>query len=244
MRDLAKRWINGLLLPFGYRISRLPANRFDAMGDMLQCLRRFGYQPRIVIDGGANMGQWTRLAYSIYPEAIFHLIEPQVACRASLEETASHLRSSHIHAAALTEPGVKTVQMIGADATTGAWISDKATADSVAVAAATLDDIIAVEPGDRALLKLDLENRELNALRGALRLLQQVKVVITEVSFYRPSASDGGPLFGDILAFLRDCGFDLYDFASLASPFGNGRLRTGDAVFLRRTSPLAQQRYW
>lgn len=244
MRDLAKRWINGLLLPFGYRISHLPANRFDAMSDMLQCLRRFGYEPRIVIDGGANMGQWTRLACSIFPEAIFHLIEPQAACRTSLEETASHLRSGRIHAAALTEPGVKTVQMIGADGTTGAWISDQATADSVAVAAVTLDDLIAVEPGDRALLKLDLENRELNALRGALRLLQQVEVVITEVSFYRPPASDGGPLFEDILTFLRDCGFDLYDFASLASPIGNGRLRTGDAVFLRRTSPLAQQRYW
>jgi FkbM family methyltransferase len=202
------------------------------MSDMLQCLRRFGYEPRIVIDGGANMGQWTRLACSIFPEAIFHLIEPQAACRTSLEETASHLRSGRIHAAALTEPGVKTVQMIGADGTT------------VAVAAVTLDDLIAVEPGDRALLKLDLENRELNALRGALRLLQQVEVVITEVSFYRPPASDGGPLFEDILTFLRDCGFDLYDFASLASPIGNGRLRTGDAVFLRRTSPLAQQRYW
>jgi FkbM family methyltransferase len=244
VRELAKRWINGLLLPFRYRISHLPANRFDAMSDMLQCLRRFGYEPRMVIDGGANMGQWTRLACGIFPEATFHLIEPQAACRASLEETASHLRSSRIHAAALTESGVKTVQMIGADGTTGAWISDQATADSVEVAAVTLDDIITVEPGDRALLKLDLENHELVALRGGLRLLQQVEVVITEVSFYRPSASDSGPLFGNILTFLRDCGFDLYDFASLASPIGNGRLRTGDAVFLRRTSPLAQQRYW
>lgn len=244
MRALAKRWINGLLLPYGYRIARIPANRFDAMSDMLQCLRRFGYEPRIVIDGGANVGQWTRLACSIFPEATFYLIEPQAACRPRLEETATHLRSCRIHAVALTEPGVKTVQMIGADGTTGAWISDKATPDSIEVAAVTLDDIIAVEPGDRALLKLDLENHELAALRGAFHLLQQVEVVITEVSFYRPSASDGGPLFGDILTFLRDCGFDLHDFASLASPIGNGRLRTGDAVFLRRTSPLAQKRYW
>ena len=104
MRELAKRWINGLLLSYGYRIARIPANRFDAMGDMLRGLCRFGYEPRIVIDGGANMGEWTRLACRIFPVATFHLVEPQTACRPRLEEAASHLRSSRIHAVALTNP--------------------------------------------------------------------------------------------------------------------------------------------
>ena len=244
MRDLAKKWMNGVLSRYGFRIARMPANRFDVMKDMLQAWRGCGYEPRTIIDGGANVGQWTRLAASVFPEATYHLVEPQPACQAGLQETASGLRAGCIHAVALTEPGVRSVRMIGTDGTTGAWISKESTPGSVEVAAATLDDIIVVEPEERALLKLDLENHELTALRGAVHLLQQVEVVITEVSFYRPSARDCGPLFADILAFLRERDFELYDFASLASPIGNGRLRTGDAVFVRRTSPLVEQRYW
>ena len=71
-----------------------------------------------------------------------------------------------------------------------------------------------------------------------------MEVVISEVSFYRPSWTSGQPVFADVLQFLREHDFELYDFAALGSPLKNGRLRTGDAVFVRADSPLAQQRYW
>ena len=45
------------------------------------------------------------------------------------------------------------------------------------VPATRLDEIILTLPEDRALLKLDLENHEIGALRGAERLLKNVEVV-------------------------------------------------------------------
>lgn len=47
----------------GYWITRLrPANRFQAMDEMVLLLRGFGFNPRVIIDAGANVGAWTRIA--------------------------------------------------------------------------------------------------------------------------------------------------------------------------------------
>ncbi len=87
---------------------------------------------------------------------------------------------------------------------TGAYVcSPTERDDTICVPANTLDDLVTVTPSDRALLKLDLETHELVALRGAGKLLHAAEVVLTEVSFYHPTA----PLFLDISIFLRAHGF-------------------------------------
>lgn len=244
MRDLAKSAVKTILKSRGYRIAHGPANRFDAMKQTLELLRGYGYWPRVIIDAGANVGDWTRMACRIFPEAVYHLIEPQPACSTQLAALAAKVRSAHVHAVALTYPGVKTVRMGRDDGNTGSWVAEGGTPDAAEVPATSLDEIILTLPEDRALLKLDLESHEIAALRGAERLLKNVEVVISEVSFYRPSWTSGQPVFADVLQFLRERSFELYDFAALGSPLKNGRLRTGDAAFVRADSPLAQQRYW
>ena len=225
-------------------MSRGPANRFDAVIDILELLRRHGYCPRVIIDAGANVGDWTRMARRIFPDAVYHLIEPQAECAPQLTALATMLPSVRVYSVAVTAPGVKSVLMGRSDGGTGAWVAEEGTSGAVQVPATSLDEIIVVSTEDRPLLKLDLENHEIAALEGAARLLRNVEVIISEVSFYRPTWTNGQPVFADILQFLRERGFELYDFASLASALNNPRLRTGDAVFVRADSPLAQQRYW
>jgi FkbM family methyltransferase len=228
----------------GYRISRLqPANRFQAMGDSLQLLRASGYRPAIVIDAGANVGEWTRLVQPIYPSADFHLIEPQVSCQAALQQLTNQGAAMHIHPVAITEPGVKQVRMLGGGAqggSTGAWVAAVAESGDHEqdCLATTLDELLAdrISPSDRCLLKLDLETHELAALRGAARLLRVVEVILTEAQFYDVSGH-GRPTFTDVLAFLRDRDFELFDIASLSPRPRDMRLRLGDAI-LGMTAPI------
>ena len=57
---LLKELVRSSFQGIGYRSTRLrPANRFQAMDETLLLMRGFGYAPRIVIDGGANIGTWT-----------------------------------------------------------------------------------------------------------------------------------------------------------------------------------------
>jgi FkbM family methyltransferase len=225
-------------------------NRFDAMAASLRSLRAHGYIPRVVIDGGANVGAWTRLAAAVFPEAQFHLIEPQFGCQAELARLG---QSRRIHPVVITRPGVCSIPLasIRFDGLgTGAFAvkpGDKF-GEEVHVAdypATTLDALFGdiVSEGDRTLMKLDLEGHEIDALEGASALLPRIEVIISEVSFFDVYAQ-GHRLFSDVLTYLAARGFVLYDLAALAGRRRDNRLKMGDAIFVRNGSPLLDDASW
>ncbi len=243
MKDFVKRRIRDA----GYRVSRLrPENRFDAMEGTLQSLRRMAYQPRIIIDAGANQGNWTRMAMRLFPEARIHLIEPQPACHEVLRSLVEGHAKLTLHECALTRPGISSVRMtgLGGDGS-GAWVlaEGESAAETIECPASTLDELFAgkFSSEHRCLLKLDMERHEWTALQGAERLLESVEVIITEVQFF---GLNSFPVFADILDRVRESDFDLFDIAALAPRLRDGRLRSGDVVFVRRGSPLTLDVIW
>ena len=66
---------------------------------------------------------------------------------------------------------------------------------------------------------------------------------MTEVRFYDILRS-GLPVFADMLRFLSERGFELYDVAMLGSRPSDGRMRIGDVVFVKHNSPLATNVEW
>lgn len=241
MKQLARRIIERA----GYVVHRAPAHRFDAMDAALRQLLRSGYRPRVVIDGGANCGQWFGIASSVFPDSQFHLIEAQSECWPALDRAAAGRGRTQIHRTAVTAPGVTSVRMHrgGDGISTGAFVmtSTEPLPVDVTAPATTLDALLAdrVQPADRALLKLDIEGHEIEALRGATGLLDRVEVIVSEVRFFDVNGS-GRPVFADVMAFLDARGFALFDFASLSSRLRDQRLWLGDAVFVSRRSPLRE----
>ena len=98
-----------------------------------------------------------------------------------------------------------------------------------------------VDRDHRALLKLDLQGHELDALKGGTKLLGSIEVVMTEVSFYVQSRI---PTAAEIIAFMSSLGFVLYDIASLSGRRRDNRLREGDLVFVRQDSQLLGDCRW
>jgi FkbM family methyltransferase len=241
LKDVARHMVRRA----GYVIQRWPGNRFDAMDAALEMLAARGYAPRIVIDGGANRGQWFGIASAVFPGAAFHLIEPQDFCWPYLERAAAARGQTTLHRTAITSPGVTTVRMHrgGDPGNTGAFVfaESEGHALDLQAPATTLDALLAalVTGDDRALLKLDIEGHELEALRGATALLDLVEVLVCEVRFFDVNRS-GRPEFAEVLAFLDARGFALYDFDMLSGRPRDLRLRIGDVIFVRRGSPLME----
>lgn len=240
---------NQLLRPFGLVVHRAPTHRFDAVEEALLGLRQRRYQPRRVLDVGANRGQWANKVLPIFSEARFDLLEPQPSCRAALAELAQrHGGRLRHHAVAASAPGTNVVLMAGTGDTasnTGAHVTSEVNPGTVEIPATTLDTLFAAEltPADRTLLKLDIEGHEIEALHGAEKLLEVVEVILAEVQFFEIE-HNGLPTFSDLVVYLRDRHFDLHDIACLASRRRDGRLRMGDVLFVRRGSELAADVGW
>jgi FkbM family methyltransferase len=82
------------------------------------------------------------------------------------------------------------------------------------------------------LLKLDIQGYEMEALRGSLQTLPQVKMVQVELSFVQ--VYENGPLFPEISSFMEARGFELYNLMPVFHDHKTGRMLQGDGVFVRK----------
>jgi FkbM family methyltransferase len=207
-------------------------------------MARCGYRPRCIIDGGAHLGWFAQSARAVFPTVEIHMIDPQPACAPALRRLVE-THGFHFHPVALTSER-KTVRMIcDAGPDTGAHLAwdgnlDRANTD---VQGETLDSLFAsrIDADSRALLKLDLQGHELLALAGARQILKHVEVVLAEFSFF---GQFGEAPVSDLVRFMDEAGFDLFDIASVAGRRRDDRARHGDFVFVRRNTPLWADRSW
>jgi FkbM family methyltransferase len=170
MRDALKSCVKWALAKTPFRLIRAPLNRFQAIEECLAHLKGLGYAPRIIVDGGAHLGDFSVLAEVIFPGAAIHMIEPQPACQEALAVLATK-RGFKLHSVALVskeDAGKQVAIAVGSEPSTGAHIvppADKVAAN-VMVDTTSLDRLFGstVIPGDRILLKLDLQGYELAAL--------------------------------------------------------------------------------
>ena len=116
---MIKRAVQSTLKMFGFRLTRvrsiaqptvaLPAVAPPAwaLKSLFPVLKGFGFDPKHIVDIGANTGLWTREATNYFPRAHYTLVEPQdelkihirYACRivdalqAELQERISFLQN-------------------------------------------------------------------------------------------------------------------------------------------------------
>jgi len=101
----------------------------------------------------------------------------------------------------------------------------------------TLDSLVAegsVAPPE--LVKIDVEGYELEALRGGESLFRTAQVFIVESSLFCQEGLRS--TFQEVLQFMREREFVLYDFAEFWRRPSDGALTLVDGVFTRKSGPL------
>jgi FkbM family methyltransferase len=247
MRNALRSFVKWTLAKTPFRLIRSPLNRFQAIEECLTHLKELGYAPKIIVDGGAHLGDFSGLARVAFPDATIHMIEPQPVCQEALAALAGK-HGFKLHGIALVseeEAGSPIMMSVGNEPSTGAHIvraADKV-AEDVPVDTSTLDRIFGstVSAADRVLLKLDLQGYELAALRGGTNTLKSVEIVLTEVSFFAQAYE---PSIVQLVIFFDENGFDLFDVAALSARARDNRLKQGDLLFVKRGTSLTIDTSW
>jgi FkbM family methyltransferase len=86
-----------------------------------------------------------------------------------------------------------------------------------------------------ALLKLDIEGSELAALRSGQNLLKNIDFVEMETTFV--NARIGQPAFKELLDFMDEQGFELFDVYPGILDKHTGRANWADVLFARKGFP-------
>jgi FkbM family methyltransferase len=204
-------------------------------------MKERGFDPKVVIDGGAHLGSFSVMAKQLFPNAFFHLIEPQAACLPHLRALCVH-EDFVLHECALSDVSGTLSLRDGDEPSTGAHVTFETSAVSRPVCAVTLDDLFRDKLNlGPTLLKLDLQGFELHALRGATEILRDIDVILTEVSFY-PQAYE--PSIAELTQFFNAHDFELYDIAAIAGRSRDNRAHQGDFIFAKKRSSLVSDRRW
>ena len=94
------------------------------------------------------------------------------------------------------------------------------------------------------LIKLDIQGFELEALKGATKTFGYTEVYILEVSLFPFSDGPGMPILGDVINFMLDYGYVVYDFAGFLRRPLDGALGQCDICFVKKDGFLRQSNDW
>jgi len=183
-----------------------------------------GLQLKTVVDIGANRGQFALCVRRLYPRAEIYSFEPlQKAADRWLKNFRRDPRA-HLHVKAVANrSGYAQIHVtrwdvsssllpVGPEQRRSFPFSEEVERATIETArlADCLEDAAVVAP---ALLKLDVQGFELDALQGCVDLLPAFEFVYVEASFIELYV--GQALASDVIALLQQQGFRLFSVANL-----------------------------
>jgi FkbM family methyltransferase len=203
-------------LPGGMRALHTSRPRSLASFKIVNDLRQSGLMFRTVIDGGANVGQFARACSVVFPGVRVLSFEPLPDVAGQLRENLSDVAGHRVFQTALGDRDGEVAfnrnaysqssSILDLRSECGAPLAGKQVVQQITVPLTRMDNALGeIELQPPVLLKLDLQGYELPALRGAPQTLEKCSHLLIETVFER--AYQGEPLFVEIQAFLKTCGF-------------------------------------
>ncbi len=216
---------------------RRSETRRDTLLGVLQQAQRMGVNPATAIDAGAANG--TGELYSTFPHARHLLIEPLIEFEPALAALKRQIPQIEYRiTAAGPQPGEIVLHVHPDLYGSSTRLEDEASdvnGTPRTVPVACLDDLCEDFPPPY-LIKVDVQGGELDVLAGAGRVLSQTDFAVLETSLFQTYR--GAPQLRDVIEFMNQKGFVVYDIAGLLHrPLDNALLQV-DVAFVPITSPL------
>ncbi|MGY3053553.1 FkbM family methyltransferase [Pedobacter sp. UYEF25] len=195
-------------------------------------MKKLGYYPEVILDIGAYQGEWTAEMSKIFSNAEFLMVEGQNEKEEELIEVTKKVDNCSYKIALL---GAETKQVkFNKYETASSVLSEENTTDAEVEERTliTLDELLSTtEKAKDILVKIDTQGYELEILKGAKETLKTTKVVLLEVSML--NIYKGGPLVDEVILFMKERGFFLYDICSIVRRPLDNALYQSDFIFVK-----------
>lgn len=234
-------------------IKRLVPNKFviflrrklgtPSQQDSFIRLKELGFNPKKIIDIGAYEGNWATEINTIFPHAHILMIEGQKNKRPILLEKVKSIKNSTVKIALLGAE-VKDVKFNIYETASSVFTEDNETdASEELITLSLLDDIVKDTHFEQAdLIKIDTQGYELEILKGGRNVFKSAQCVLLEVSLL--GIYKEAPLVAEVIDYMKQNGFVLYDICSLMRRPYDKALFQSDFIFLKEEHPLRSSTRW
>jgi FkbM family methyltransferase len=239
-----KKVIQSTFKKFGYRIVRdgsLPDASVPpacTLEPFFSLLKRNGFNPKHIIDVGANKGTWTRRALSFFPDANYTLVEPQDHFRGHIQDMLDRgSKITWINAGVADQSGALPFTISSRDdSSTFAPTLVDAAAPRISVRVTTLNEIVSTGSVPRPeMVKIDAEGFDLKVLAGASELLGKTEIFFVEVTICCPSYEN---TIARIIHRIDEAAYKVVDITDINRSPKYGVLWLCELAFLRNDSAL------
>lgn len=195
----------------------LNKNEFDDIAYLFHLLDR---RPKVIFDCGANIGFVTHQLHRLFPEATVHAFEPNPTVFKRLDTYYQKNTYVRCHNIGVGDIDGQLRFNINKNSGTSSFLApNQYHKDNLASSNITVQEVPVVRLGSFMeqegiehvdILKLDIEGFEIKAMSGIPDLSERVSLIFTEVNLI--PTYQGQPLIEDITSFLREKGFQLFNF--------------------------------
>jgi len=255
MKNLIKKIINLI----GYEVRKIDLSYLEIGSDkrpvgsfkfLLEDIKHRGLNCKTILDIGANRANWSRLAKEIYPEASFCLIEPQIEMKDDLEKFCKEFPDSIyflVGAGAKKDILTLTVwdDLAGSSFLPKPNENLKQKGKQREIEIISVDDLLdSSKIKYPEIIKIDIQGFELEALKGAEKTFGYTEVYILEVSLFSFSDVPNMPIFSDVINFMLERNYVVYDFPGFIRRPLDGALAQCDICFVKKDGFLRSSNDW
>lgn len=239
-----KKLIKSALKKLGYRLVRedyasQPSVHPPAYGLELffALLKRYGFDPRHVIDVGANKGGWTRTAIPFFPDARYTLVEPQDHLKTQILDLIERgCKITWINAGVSDASGTLPLNISHRDdSSTFVSLQGDGRVRQISVPVKTLNEIVSAAHSFPEMVKIDAEGFDLKVLAGASDLLGKSDIFFVEVVICAGSYENS---IAKVVQRMDEAGYRVVDITDINRSPKCGVLWLCELAFLRNASPL------
>jgi FkbM family methyltransferase len=210
----------------------------------LENIRKLGFSPKYCLDIGAYEGGWTRDFKKIFPNCKILMIEGQTEMESKLIQTKNQFKDVDYKMALLGS--AENVVLFNKYETASSVLNETniTNAEVEERQLCLLDKIISTSGAQLTpdFIKIDTQGYELEILKGGEQTLSTATAVLLEVSFI--DIYINCPLAADVLSYMNDRGFVVYDICTLMRrPYDNA-LYQADILFVKKDHFLREIKRW
>ncbi len=200
-------------------------------------LKNLQFNPRHIVDVGANHGSWTREALVFFPDAYYTLLEPQYWMEDSVKDLIVANPKIKFHAVgAGAAPGTFKFTLVDRDDSCSFRYTEedarKEGLKQIDIPVVTLNQLLS--GSDRPLpdlIKIDAEGLDIEVLNGASDYFGKTEIFMVEAAVVNKEFNNN---IQKLINYMDEKGYNLFDITDLNRPFQPPVLWLVELVFVRK----------